>query len=72
MNCVIPNSWQPKHAECTLKTCVLDISPKSKLLLHSPRYPHSRKDEVDTKFQVLFPLHPWAHRQLWTTVQPAT
>lgn len=29
MNCVIPNSWQPKHAECTLKTCVLDISPKS-------------------------------------------
>lgn len=71
MNCVTTNSWQPKHAECTLKTCVLDISPKSKLLLHIPRYPQSKK-EVNAKSQVLFSLHPWAHRQLWTTVQLAT
>ena len=72
MNCVTTNSWQPKHAECTLKTRGLDVSPKSKLLLHIPCYQQSKKDEVNAKSWVLFALHQWAHTQLWTTVQLAT
>lgn len=51
---------------------MLDVSPKSKLLLHIPCYPQSKKDEVNTKSRVLFTLHQRAHEQLWTTVQLAT